>query len=339
MNPLISIIILNCNGMRFLATCLNSLRKQIYKNFEIILIDNGSTDGSVEFVKSNFSEIKIIENKENFGFAKANNQGLEIARGGYIATLNNDTIVDENWLKGLIEATEKDKGVGMVASKILLTEEGNKLDSVGVNIALDGMTRQRGRMEQDIGQYEKKEEILFPSACAALYSKKMIEEIGFFDEDFFAYCEDSDLGLRGRLAGWKAVYSPKAVVRHLYSQTGGRYSSFKAYLVERNHFWLAIKNFPVELLLLFPFFTAHRFILQFYAALIKKGATSEFLSQYSFLDTIAIVFKAYFNAFKKLPKFIKKRRIIQKDKKLSRSGFYLLLKKHKLTFRELVFKK
>lgn len=325
--------------MRFLATCLNSLRKQIYKNFEIILIDNGSTDGSVEFVKSNFSEIKIIKNKENPGFAEANNQGIKVSKGEFIVTLNNDTMTDKNWLENLVEVAQKDRKIGMCASKILLMSGQNEIDSVGVNVCLDGMTRQRGRGEIDKGQYDRIEEVMFPSACAALYKREMIEEIGLFDELFFAYCEDSDLGLRGRLAGWKAVLSPNAIVYHYYSGTAGKYSSFKAYLVERNHIWLVVKNFPLELLFLFPFFTLFRFILQFYAVLAKRGASFQFVKQGSVFTTVGTIFKAYFNAFKKLPLFIKKRRIIQRNKKLSRYEFYPLLRKYRLSFKELTFKK
>ncbi|PIZ71178.1 MAG: glycosyltransferase family 2 protein, partial [Candidatus Portnoybacteria bacterium CG_4_10_14_0_2_um_filter_44_20] len=142
--PLVSIIIPNLNGEKFLEDCLESLREQTCRNFEIILIDNGSTDNSVSRAKKFFPEVKIIKNQENLGFAKANNQGFEISKGEYIATLNNDTVVDRNWLKELVAVAEKDENIGMVASKILLAKEGNKIDSVGVNIALDGMTKQRG---------------------------------------------------------------------------------------------------------------------------------------------------------------------------------------------------
>ena len=337
--PLVSIIILNLNKKEILKDCLETLKEQSYKNFEIILVDNGSTDDSVSFVKENFPEVKIIANKRNLGFAAGNNQGLKIAGGKYIVTLNNDTQVEKSWLKNLVVTSETDEKIGMCASKILSIKNPEQIDSVGINICIDGMTRGRGRLEINDGQYEKTEEVLLPSACAALYKREMLDEIGFFDEDFFAYCEDSDLGLRGRFAGWKAFLAPEAVVYHYYSLTSKKYSSLKAFLVERNHVLLAVKFFPPELLLFFPFLTLYRFALQFYAAIIKKGATSEFLSQYSFLDTAAIIFKAYFDALKKMPLFIKKRIIIQKSKKMSRAEFYSWLKKYKLTFKEVVFKK
>jgi GT2 family glycosyltransferase len=339
MGTFVSIIVPNLNGYRFLKVCFESLRNQTFKHFEIIMVDNGSTDNSVSFVKKYFPEVKIISNLKNAGFAVANNQGYKIAAGKYIATLNNDTMADREWLENLILTAEGNDTVGMCASKVLSMDNPPLIDSVGLNICLDGMARGRGRSEIDNGQYDSLREAFFPSACAALYRKKMLDDIGFFDATFFAYCEDSDLGVRGRLAGWKTVLVPDAVVYHHYSETGGEYSSFKAYLVERNHAWLVIKAFPFELVVLFPFFTCYRLILQLYAVLTKKGAISEFLNQASFLDSVKIVIKGYLEVLRKTPEFIKKRRIIQKSKKISRKELYSLLHKHKLTFRELVFKK
>lgn len=336
--PKVSVIILNLNGQDYLKNCLDSLLEQTYDDYEIIIVDNGSKDHSLEILKENYSKVRLIENKINHGFAEANNQGFEISKGEFIITLNNDTIVDKNWIKELAVAAEKNEIIGMVASKILLTEEDNKIDSVGLSITLDGMTKQRGWLETDNGQYDKEEEILFPSACAALYKRKMLEEVGFFDEDFFAYCEDSDLGIRARLAGWKAVVAPNAVVRHLYSRTGGKYSPMKAYLVERNHFWLVIKNFPLVFVILLPFFTIYRYILQLFSIFFKKGATSSFLKESSVWDGVVIILKANLDTFVKIPELIKKRKKIKKLKKIKTAYFFKLIKQFRLGFGELVFK-
>ena len=223
--PLVSVVIVNWNGLRFLDGCLSSLFNQSYQDFEVIMIDNGSADGSVEFVKSNFPRTVIIENKENLGFSAANNQGIKVARGKYIATQNNDTVADKNWLSNLVNLAESSESrVGMWAPKILSIKEPSKIDSVGgLIIYKDGIARGRGRGKEDKGQFDKVEEILFPSACSALYRKDMLDEVGYFDEDFFAYGEDTDLGLRGRLAGWKAFSAPNAIVYHHYSGSTGRY--------------------------------------------------------------------------------------------------------------------
>jgi GT2 family glycosyltransferase len=334
----VSIIIINCNGKNFLKTCLESLKEQTYKNFEIIFVDNGSDDGSADFVRDNFPDVKVIVNEKNLGFAAPNNQGLKIAKGEYIATLNNDTKVDMKWLENLVTAAKSNKDNAMCGSKILSMTSPKQIDSVGVNICLDGMSRGKGRLENDSGQYDDQTGILFPSACAALYKREMLDETGFFDETFFAYCEDTDLGLRGRLAGWKAVFVPDAVVYHHYSGTGGKASSFKAYLVERNHVWVVLKNFPLPVLALTPFFTFYRFILHIIAVFFKKGATSKLFTEVSSTEFIKVVLKAYFDAVKRLPEFIKKRRFIQTNKKISTKEFISLLIKYNLSLRELVFK-
>jgi len=338
MNSLASIIILNLNGEKFLKDCLECLRKQTYQNLEIILVDNGSTDNSINFVKRNFPQVRIIANERNLGFAQANNQGFKIAKGKYIVTLNNDTRVDKKWLEKLVLIAEKDEQIGMCASKILSFKNPSLIDSVGVNICLDGMSRGRGRLEMDKGQYDKVEEVLLSSACAALYRRKMLQEIGFFDDSFFAYCEDTDLGLRGRLAGWKAFLVPQSVVYHYYSGTTNEYSPLKAFLVERNHFWVVVKNFPLKLILLFPIFTFWRYLLQFYGLLTRQGSSSKFAKNFSFWYLPYSVFKAYFSGLKGLIRVLKQRRRIKKQQKISNKEFYLLLKKFRLSFKELALK-
>jgi GT2 family glycosyltransferase len=337
--PLASIIILNLNGKKYLRDCLQAVFSQSLTDFEVILVDNGSNDDSVNFTEENFPQVKVIKNENNLGFAKANNQGFEMARGKYIVTLNNDTVVEKDWLENLVEIAVPDNKIGMCASKILSIYNKKEIDSVGINICLDGMARGRGRNELDKGQYDKAEEILLPSACAALYKREMLEEVGFFDEDFFAYCEDVDLGLRGRWAGWEAVSAPSAIAYHHYSSTSGKYSPLKAYLVERNHLWVLLKCFPISLLLILPFFTIYRFFLQIISVFIGKGSAAEFSKQANFGGMLSSVASAYWDALKKAPVFLKKRRVIQKKRKLSNKEFKYLLRKFRLSFKELVFKK
>lgn len=314
--PMVSIIIVNWNGKRFLERNLSSVYSQTFHQFEVILIDNGSTDGSVEFVRSNFPDTIIIENKDNLGFAKANNQGIEIARGKYIATLNNDTILDKDWLSNLVNAAESSESrVGMWAPKILSMEERTRIDSVGgLLIYRDGIARGRGRGKEDKGQFDEVKEILFPSACSALYRKDMLDGIGYFDEEFFAYCEDSDLGFRARLAGWNAVSVPDAVVYHHYSGSTGRYSETKAFLVERNHLWLAIKNFPVTMLALIPIYTSWRWLVQAGNVMRGKGATSKYVREVSPAKIAFALMSAIVSAVKGLPTILKKRWAIQKKR-------------------------
>jgi GT2 family glycosyltransferase len=272
--------------------CLESLRSQTFIDFEIIVVDNGSTDGSVEIIRSHFPECLIILNTSNYGFAKGNNQGIKKAKGKYIALLNNDAQAERHWLEELVKVAEEDHRIGMLASKIYLQGSSKVIDNVGHLIYRDGLNRGRGRLEVDHGQFDQKEEVLFPSGCAALYRRKMLDEIGLFDEDFFPYGDDTDLGLKGRLAGWKCLYVPRAVVYHRYSQSSGSYSPLKAFYVERNRVWIAIKYFPLSLLMKSPFYTLLRFLFQGYGALSGRGAAGKFSQEYSPFHLLRILVKA-----------------------------------------------
>lgn len=309
---LLSIIIVNWNGKNWLKECLNSLSNQSFKDFEIIIVDNGSTDGSVEFIRSQYPECRLISNNFNKGFARGNNQGIKIAKGKYIVLLNNDAQADPNWLSELVTVAEEDPSIGMVASKIYLYGYQKAIDNVGHLIYLDGLNRGKGRLEIDHGQYDKKEEALFPSGCAALYRKEMLDEIGLFDEDFFAYGDDTDIGLKAKLAGWKCVYAPRAIVYHRYSQSSGAYSPLKAFYVERNRIWISVKYFPLSILLISPFFTFLRLLLQAYGVFSGQGAAGKFSQKYSPFLLLIILWKAYFSAIKGLPQMWRKRSEIKK---------------------------
>jgi GT2 family glycosyltransferase len=274
--PTVSIIIVNFNGERLLKDCLSSLNAQTYRDFETIFVDNGSTDASPQAARALMPEIRVVALSENTGFAGGNNRGFAVAQGKYIVLLNNDTECAPDFLSKLIGAFElgaaKDAKTGMAAPKILNFFERSQIDSVGgLQLGPDGIGMGRGRGERDAGQYDALAEILMPSGCAALYARAMIEETGLFADDFFAYCEDTDLGLRGVWAGWGAVNAPRAVVYHKYSASTSSYSAFKLRLVERNHYFLALKNFTFSMLLAFPFWTFYRYCLMAYAVLRGKG--------------------------------------------------------------------
>jgi len=308
--PLVSVIILNWNGKRYLKECLLSLKKQTYKNFEVILVDNGSADGSVDYIKDNFGDfVKLIENKANLGFAEGNNIGIRNSSGKYILLLNNDTKADPLWVEELVKVAESDDKIGMCASKILSLDDPKIIDNVGHLIYKDGLSRGRGRLEYDQGQYDNIEEVFLPSGCAALYRKKMLNEIGEFDKDFFAYSDDTDIGIRGRLAGWKCMYVPGAVIYHKYSGSTSPYALFKAFHAERNRLWIAIKYFPLPVLLCNPYYTVLRASLQFYGALTHEGAAGKFREKFSEWDLFSTLLRAYFSALKGLPRMWKKDKI------------------------------
>ncbi len=272
---MISVVIVNWNRKELLRACLESLRGQAGVEFEIIVVDNGSADGSADMAEREFGAA-VIRNKENRGFCAANNQGIAAARGEFIALLNNDAEAEAGWLAALLEAFSRGPNVGMAASKILVWEDPKRIDKVGHLIFPDGQNRGRGAGAIDLGQFDKDQEALWPDGCAAMYRKQMLESIGGFDEDFFAYGDDAELGLRARIAGWTCVYAPGAVVRHHRGSTMGKDSWRRLKLIERNRLLLALKLFPWSLLLLNPVYFAMRVAAGVSMARRGAGDTAHF---------------------------------------------------------------
>jgi len=226
----------------------------------------------------------------------------------------------------------------MLASKIYLQGGWKIIDNVGHLIYRDGLNRGRGRLEEDHGQFDKMEEVLFPSGCAALYRREMLEEIGLFDEDFFAYGDDTDIGLKGRLAGWKCFYIPQAIVYHRYSQSSNPYSPLKAFYVERNRVWIAVKYFPLSLLLKSPFYTLWRFFLQGYGALTGRGAAGKFSQAYSRFFLMKILVQAYFSAVQGLPRMWKKRKEMRKLTRVNQEEILSWFHRFSISAREISLK-
>ena len=219
---------------------MQSLSRQTRPDLEVVIVDNSGHG----LVRRNGTApgARVIENTRNAGFGAAINQGLRASSSPYVATLNDDAVAHPEWLAALVAALEARPDAGMCASQVRLFGE-PRLDSAGMLVARDGSSKQRGhgRLPED---FPVLEEVLMASGSSALYRRSMLEDIGGFDDDFFLYCEDTDLGLRARWAGWKCLYVPQAVVEHHYSHSAGRASPVKAYYVERNRLFVLVKNFP-----------------------------------------------------------------------------------------------
>lgn len=339
--PLVSIIVVNWNGMRLLEDCLASLERQTWREREFILIDNGSSDGSTESIGTwtrRLGRAEAIYLPENTGFCQANNIGFAKARGEWIALFNNDAIAEPTWLEELVRHGDEPSRVGMLGSKILFVEPRGVIDKAGHLIYWDGQNRGRGTMERDTGQYENVEEILWPDACAALYHRKLFEETGGFDETFFAFGDDADLGMRARLLGWQARYVPTAVVYHRHSATAGAYSPLKVMLVERNRLLLAIKNFSLPLLLQNPYWSVRRFLWHAYAARRKQGAAGRFVSEQGWGRALLNLAWSYCSAIRLLPHALRRRRYIQRTKRLSNKEVMDLLRRFQIDVRELTLR-
>jgi GT2 family glycosyltransferase len=336
--PLVSVVIVNWNGKHLLEECLGSLSRQRFTDFEVIVVDNGSRDGSVEYLRSARPGILLVDLPTNTGFAGGSNAGIRAASGKYIALLNNDTRTDPSWLAELVTAAESTPTAGMWASKILSYDRPDVIDNVGLLLYRDGLARGKGRLEQDHGQYDQRAEALCPSGCAGLYRRQLLDEVGLLDEDFFAYADDVDLGLRGRLAGWGCLYVPTAVVYHRYSSSSSSYSAFKAFLVERNRIWVLLKYFPAEMILASPFFTLQRLALQFYGALTGQGASGKFTREHSVLSAVRIMVKAWTSAFAAFIRVMAQRRQTASYRRVGRKELYCLFRRFGISASEVAFK-
>lgn len=249
MSHRVTVVIPNWNGERFLNTCLNALRRQSFRDFETVLVDNGSTDDSVDFVGQNFPEVRILSLEENRGFSAAVNAGIR-ASGvqEYVALLNNDTEADPGWLEALLRAAGRYPEVSLFASKLVDFHDRRVLDGAGDALRRSGLPYRIGHRELDRGQFEREAFVFGACAAAALYRRALFEEIGLFDEDFFAYCEDGDVSFRAQLAGHRCLYVPEAVVYHVGSaSTGGKRSPTATRLGTQNGVNLLVKNLPASL--------------------------------------------------------------------------------------------
>jgi len=302
MNKKVSIIIVNWNGERYLRVCLSSLLFQTYANREIIFVDNGSTDDSVHYVKEQFPAVTVIELRENAGFTGGNAAGVRVANGEYLALVNNDTRVHERWLENLIQPMLADRNVGICASRILFEADGS-FDSAGGGITTAAVGFNQG-LNQGAEGFASPNRVFGACGAAVLYRHRMIEEIGFLDEDFFLYDEDADLNFRAQHSGWKCVYVPNAVAYHKGNATSGRLSETHVYYHTRNLEFVWIKNMPLGLMLRF----AHEKLLQeigsFCYLCLRHGKWVPYL-------------RAKRDALKMLPVMWKKRRTIQARRRVS----------------------
>ena len=337
--PTIRVVVVNWNRKELLRRCLESLAHQTHPSFEVVVVDNGSSDGSVEMVRD-FTEyypsgLVILQNQENRGFCAANNQGFAGAGNEFIALLNNDAEADPGWLQAMESAMRSSSGVGMVASKILVWEDPQRIDKVGHLIYMDGQNRGRGTGQLDHGQFDRVEEVLWPDGCACLYRRAMLDEIGGFDEDFFAYADDAELGLRARWAGWKCLYTPHAVVRHHRGATLGKGSGRRLTLIERNRVLLAVKMFPGNLLWANGAYLTARLAAGLWAALRNRGEVRHYQGPAGKLTAALALLRGTLSALPLLPMMWRKRRAFRPKRRLTSSQMRALLLRHRIPLKEL----
>ncbi len=311
---------------------VRSVAAQTAPGVEIIVIDN-SGERRVRALDLVSGHARIIENDHNLGFGAAVNQAIRESSSEFVAVLNDDAAAHPEWLDHMLAVMRSRYEIGMCAPQIRLAADG-RLDSAGMLLSGDGSSRQRGHLE-DPARYSKPAHVLFPSGCAALYRRAMLDEIGLFDESLFLYCEDTDLGLRARWRMWECMYVPQALVEHRYSHTSGAASAAKAWFVERNRLRVAVKNLPGPMLAAAPLHSAARYF--WHAVYLSKGSGkgAEFRAAGgSALRLPWIVVRANFDLLRNLPRLWRERRQIRHTARLSPKQFSRLLRSHRISARQ-----
>jgi GT2 family glycosyltransferase len=328
--PDVSVIVVTLNGEAILRNCLRGLAAQDRSSVEVIVVDNGSSEDIRGLLAAEFPSVRAIRSETNLGFAGGNNLGIAAARGAYIALINNDAVAAADWLSAMVRRAESDPRIGAVACAVLDGNKPDAMDSFGVGVALDGMSRQawRGVAPRDLPPAG---DVLAASGCACLFRKTALDEVGAFDPRFFAYCEDTDLSLRLRYANWRVVTEPAARVTHFYSRTGGAFSLRKVFWVERNHYWVALKNYPWPLVLALPLTTAWRWLAQFVAWQRRAGDLEGFFAAAGFGAVAWTLVRANFAALLGVPAILRERLCFRPPRRLRGGAWLRLLLRHRLS--------
>lgn len=300
-----SVIIPNWNGKALLEECLDSLEKQTFKEFEIIVVDNGSIDGSVDFIIKNFPGVKVVKLDKNYGFSKAINAGVEASQALYVVFLNNDTAVDKDWLKILVSYANKYQKASSIGSKLVNYYNRKKIDGVGIEINEVGQAKSIGWNQEDLGQFDKEMFVFGVTGGGSLFRREVFIKLGMFDEDYFMYFEEVDFAFRAQFQGYKAIYCPKAVIYHRHKATSSKKPQYIEYWQFKNMMQTIIKDYPGSLL-----FKDKRWLK---IILVNFNTCFYQLKNGFFWPPILTQAWLIFN----LPKLLLKRRKIQEDKKVS----------------------
>jgi GT2 family glycosyltransferase len=315
-----------------LLECVSSLQKQTFRDFGVTIVDNSGKRLAQDKL-GGLAGVTVVDLPRNLGFGSAVNEGWRRSESPLVATLNDDAVAHAGWLAGLVRAMESDPQAGMCASQVRLYGE-DQIDSAGMLIAGDGSSKQRGHLNP-YEWFQERAEVLLPSGSAALYRRAMLDQIGCFDGDFFLYCEDTDLGLRARWAGWKCLYVPDAVVEHHYSHSAGRASPLKAYYVERNRLFVLVKNFPAGMLARAPFVALARYVWHVIWMLRGRGSAARFRQEgNSPFGMVFLVIRAHFALLRHWRALWRKRKQIRGSARVSPRDFRRLLQAHAITARQ-----
>lgn len=319
--PKVTVVIVNWNGAQFLERCLAAVMAQTVAPYEIILVDNASSDGSLDIVRR-FPSVRLLAQDKNLGFARANNLAIEaaFAESEWIALLNPDAFAEPSWLAALLAAAQENPDFSFFGSQLLTAADLAVLDGAGDAYHVSGLVWRMGHGALASSFLEQECEVFSPCAAAAMYKRHALQEIGGFDEDFFCYVEDVDLGFRLRLAGHRCLYVPTSVALHVGSgTTGGQHSNFSVYHGHRNVVWTYFKNMPTVL---------------FWGGLpIHLAMNLYILVRFALRGQGLVMFRAKRDAVLGLPKMWRKRQQIQKNRVASIGDIWRVLNKCLLPIR------
>ena len=311
--PELSVIIVNWNGKHFLNECLSSVRQQTFRDFEVILVDNASEDGSADYVRQFFPEVRVVAEEENLGFAAGNWAGYKEARGEVIVLLNNDTATHPSWLGEIHHAIHHFPQAGSFASKMLYFDDRKRIDNCGFWLASNGTTVELGRDELDGAQSAEFRWVFGACAGAAAYRRTMLEDIGFLDPDFFMIYEDVDLSFRAQLRGYPCLFVPTAIVYHHLGATLKKVPAQRVFWSQRNIEYVYLKNMPVNLML--------RSVPQ--RLIYELGGAAYFTLQGRGIPFL----RAKIAAFQELPTLLRKRKTILGARSISNSELLALMRR------------
>jgi GT2 family glycosyltransferase len=295
------------DGLRYLEMVLGTLREQSFRDFDVTVVDNGSTDGSVTYLRAQWPEVRVVELPENAGFPTAVNRGIEASRGRYIALLNTDVELTADWMELLVAELDRDPQLGFVTGKVVPYGERGRIEQAGHDFYTCGHFAPRGLDEEDRGQYDDRAPTAIVTAAASLYRRAAVEGAGKLDEDYFLYCEDADLCLRMLLEGYRGLYVPEPEAYHVRGGTVGERSDLTRFYLIRNTLITLLKDLPASILLR----AAPKVLLYQYQQLAwarKDGFARTVLRAYgSFLGTVA--------------RTLRKRRLIQRRRAATAQAF------------------
>ena len=334
-------MVLNWKGARVVADCLRSLLAQDYPALQVLAVDNASPDGSAEMIARDFPHVRLHRNGKNLGFGGGNNVGIRLAETPYVLMCNNDTRLAPDAVRRLVDALEAEPRAGSATPCIILAASG-RVDATGIVVCPDGLALGRGRAEPPEA-FGQSAEVFYASDCCCLYRRDMLDDLRLpdgelYDEDFFAYADETDMGWRAQRRGWKSLYAAGAVVYHHHAASSGSVSPFLARLVERNRIWVAVKNFPTWLILVGAAWTAYRYFWQGFGALTRRGRAGAMAAERSKGEMASILLHAYREALAGLTGMLRKRAFIMRSGRLGPRRFAEIFRRFGIGARDIALR-